>query len=291
MAGRSTTFRQIPSNPIPSMESRSFQSAEQPVWLEKQSVCGRCASSVPAVDLWYKWGNHDWTVDTSGLQPPTVGLHDPQLPDLGLQYLFDNHTLVRTPIRQYVPWVTTPALDPIFPVLSYANCNFLGRLMGPTRLVEQLPSYRTELNLFPNCRWHLAYVKDTSAFSSTISNAANAESLTTLIETSQPISFVDGFDSDYESGGWLLCLVRYFIRSELILTQAVYHIDFHIYAGYELLPENNQYPSSVPSYPLPASNDPQQLPLLNCYDRNTWRLAFNPLVLPPHIIQTRPRGL
>lgn len=288
MAGNSPTFRQVPSNLVHSLDCRSYQAAEQPVWLNSPSVSGYCSAVIPAQDMWFKWGTRDWTLSTKSLPDGQ------DIPRNDLRYFFDNERLVRTPIKQYIPWITTPALNPIYPVLNYACCNWTGPLFGAGESVL-------------NMRWHLAYVKSINAFNAQISADDNATSLASLITNSQVSAPLSDTDSLTTSGGllqddgtfadpgsakgWVLCLMHYIIKGQA----GNYYIEWHCYGAYQLHPENQKYYASAPtSVVIPPlikdakGTSPQ--PMFNCIDRNLWMPIHNPLNFPAHLIQTRPIG-
>jgi hypothetical protein len=282
MAGNSPTFRQAPSNLLHSLETRSYQAAEQPVWLNSQSISGYCSAVIPAQLMWFKWGNRDWTISTQAYNDS-----GDDIPRSDLRYMFDSERLIRQPVMQYVPWIISPALDPIYPVLNYACCNWTGALFGAGQSV---------LNL----RWHLAYVKNIDAFNATIASSDNAESLATLISECQVPQPLTTYDSYVVSGGeanqdgtwndpgdaqgWVLALMHYVIEGNA----PSYDIAWHCYAAYQLHPENQSYLSSAPST---VEVPPQiSMPMFNCLDRNTWIPIHNPLDFPSHLIQTRPIG-
>lgn len=288
MAGNSPNFRQVASNLVHSLDSRSYQAAEQPIWLDAQCVSGYCSAVIPAQDLWYKWGDRDWTLSTKSL---TDG---PDIPRNDLRYMFDNERLVRMPVKQYIPWVTTPALNPIYPVLNYANCNWTGPLFGAGESVL-------------NMRWHLAYVQNIEAFNATITMAENAQLLANLIaqcQVSEPLTDTDShtesggvigdngeFDDPGSAAGWVLCLMHYVIKGG----DPEYHIEWHCYGAYQLHPDNQLYLSSVPATvvvpdPIIGDDGSSPSPMFNCLDRNTWIPIHNPLNFPIHLIQTRPIG-
>ena len=292
MAGNSPFFRQATSNLVPSLDARSYQAAEQPVWLDKPSVSGYCSAVIPAQDLWFKWGTRSWTLATKGL------LNGFDIPRTDLRYMFNNERLIRQPIKKYVPWIATPALTPLYPVLNYACCNWTGPLFGAGESVL-------------NMRWHLAYVNNIGAFNSTITSFANAESLAGLISANQvpaPLETTDSFTepgglADPETGnwvdpgsaaGWVLCLMHYRIRGT---ASGNHFVEWRIYASYQLHPENQQYLSSAPNsitLPTPIIGPPPDnaypSPMFNCLDRNLWVPIHNPLNFPAHLIQTRPIG-
>lgn len=288
MAGNSPSFRQVPSNLVHSLDTRSYQAAEQPVWLDRPSVSGYCSAVIPAQDMWFKWGTHDWTLSTEELPDGS------DLPRMDLQYLFNNERLIREPIKHYAPWIATPALVPIYPVLNYACCNWTGPLFGAGESIL-------------NVRWHLAYVKDIAAFNATITSSDNALLLTNLISTNQVGEPLNTSDSHTEAGGsadingnfedpgvaegWVLCLMRYIIKG----VTGNFFIEFHCYGAYQLHSENQLFLSSAPDTvvlpaPIVGEHGAKPAPMFNCLDRNLWIPIHNPLNFPPHLIQTRPIG-
>lgn len=298
MAGNSPTFRQAPSNLVPSLDSRPYQAAEQPVWLDGPSVSGYCSAVIPAQDLWFKWGDRSWTLATQGL------LNGSDIPRTDLRYMFNNERLIRQPIKKYVPWITTPALTPLYPVLNYACCNWTGPLFGSGESVL-------------NMRWHLAYVNNIGAFNSTITSSDNAQSIAGLISANQVPAPLDTTDSHTESGGvadpetglfddpgsaagWVLCLMHHVIKGtsfSFFNRTGSYYIEWHCFGAYQLHPENQQYLSSAPSSivlpdPIigPPPDNASPSPMFNCLDRNLWVPIHNPLNFPAHLIQTRPIG-
>lgn len=288
MAGNSPNFRQEPSNLVHSLDSRSYQAAEQPIWLDGPSVSGYCSAVIPAQDMWFKWGNRDWTLSTKDLS------NGPDIPRTDLRYFFNNERLIRQPIKQYVPWVTTPAITPIYPVLNYACCNWTGPLFGAGESVL-------------NMRWHLAYVSNIGAFNSTITANENAQLLQNLIAANQVAVPLNDTDSSTTSGGqanelgvfedpgsaegWVLCLMHYVIRRDGL----EYMVTWNCYGAYQLHPENQSYLSSAPTTvvlpaPIVDAHGISPSPMFNCLDRNLWIPIHNPLNFPTHLIQTRPIG-
>lgn len=266
-------MRQTSSNPIAhGPEGRSFQVAEQPVWLPLQALCGRCDAVFPAFDLLFKWGSNSETKITTGSSDAPLSI-----PRDDWCYFFDSIHLVRTPIRQagvFEPGETylTAATAP----LTYVNCHWASQYFGSTRKTPQdVLDGTSTTNDIPNLQWFLFYCKSIDSISGDVP-ASQAEvdlSLITSVALSTDSSVEENDSSDPDGpgpniAGWILALVR-----RRVLGTFPPSVQFNPYALYK----------------LPQPTFSEQACFL-CRDRNLWELAFNPLNLPPHTIQTIPVG-
>ena len=262
---------------IHGLEGRSLQAADQPVWLKQAACIGYCQTTFPAFDLSFGWG----------AEPPSFGPppEAPMGPDPSWRELFTDQRIVRRPIKQ-VYWdppafVNTQSL--------YTNCT----VYWEGRLTNNDGNYL-------NTRWYLFYTNKR------LFGTPPATQEQILQADSQPIPLEDTessvvFDNDtigdpngtgLSEGpahrGWILAIVKKQIYASSPSPSSPLVPWFHPYALYTLHPQNYMFRESFPSS-IVVPVVPHQA-IFNCNARNTWVQAYNPLLWPPHIIQTIPRG-
>ena len=279
-----------PSNPVMhGLEGRSLQVAEAPVFspfkddLGTFSLCGRCHSCFPALDIEFTWGFNKPTKVT--VNPTSL----PDLPRIDWCYAYDSIRLVRSPIKQVGSFASHQDFLLLSgPSLTYTVCHWKSQYLGSTRKVipQSAPAgitYITELNTIPNLQWFLFYGNTMGCIT------APPPELPADLDTEQIIpiplehdSLVSGsgeFLPDELTGdvasptfgeikGWCLALVRRRIRGNPAAPI------FTPYSLYQLSPPEN----------------PASLAVYNCRGANSWEQVFNPLNLPAHTIRTLPVG-
>lgn len=203
-----------------------------------------------------------------------------------------------------------PYNKPLGPPLAYTCHNWMNpvRQLGSVRqaiLTTGSPpetSIISVLNPIPNLQWVLTYVKDLSAITGPVPDTIES------VDTSMFVNETDVLDLPSESdgySGWVLALVRRKIGGGET-DGGIFVRDLSTSAGGlipELFPPGGTTAVSTSfrpyaTYRLYRTDEEKTLaeteavsdPTFNCRGPNIWELAFNPLMLRPHLIHMIPMG-